>query len=127
MNIKRVLLVDDDADIRKICELSLVRVGKWDARVAASGQEALDLVANWKPDLIVLDVMMPGMDGLTALGKFRDMEDLAGVPVILMTAKVQTHEIERYLQLGAVGVISKPFNPMTLPEEITKLLAKSAT
>lgn len=124
MNIQSVLMVDDDPDIRKICRLSLSSVGKWRVQLASDGIEALELASKERPDLVLLDVMMPGMDGPTTLGKLREIPWMVDVPVILMTAKVQTHEVEKYLELGALGVIAKPFDPMTLPDQIKTLVAE---
>jgi CheY-like chemotaxis protein len=122
MTIRKVLLVDDEDDIRTIGQLSLSRVGGWQTVLAASGTEAVAKAAAEQPDLILLDVMMPGMDGPTTLGRLRTQEATAKTPVIFMTAKIQKQEVARYLELGAVGVIGKPFDPMTLPAEIKKLL-----
>jgi CheY-like chemotaxis protein len=122
MTIRKVLLVDDEDDIRTIGQLSLSRVGGWQTVLAASGAEAVTKAAAEQPDLILLDVMMPGMDGPTTLGRLRAQEATAKTPVIFMTAKIQKQEVARYLELGAVGVIGKPFDPMTLPAEIKKLL-----
>ncbi|WP_426748725.1 response regulator [Myxococcus faecalis] len=120
--LRKVMLVDDEEDIRAIGRLSLSRVGKWDTVLAASGAEALAKAAEELPDLILLDVMMPGMDGPTTFGELRKQAATSSTPIIFMTAKVQKQEVERYLGLGAVGVISKPFDPMTLPKEIRKLV-----
>jgi two-component system OmpR family response regulator len=122
MTIRKVMLVDDEDDIRTIGNLSLGRVGGWQTVLAASGAEAVSKAAAEQPDLILLDVMMPGMDGPTTLGQLRAQESTAKTPVIFMTAKVQKQEVARYLELGAVGVIGKPFDPMTLPAEIKRLL-----
>jgi two-component system OmpR family response regulator len=122
MTIRKVLLVDDEDDIRTIGQLSLSRVGGWQTVLASSGTEAVSKAAAESPDLILLDVMMPGMDGPTTLGKLRAQEATAKTPVIFMTAKIQKQEVARYLELGAVGVIGKPFDPMTLPAEIKRLL-----
>jgi CheY-like chemotaxis protein len=122
MTIRKVLLVDDEDDIRTIGQLSLSRVGRWQTVLAASGAEAVTKAAAEQPDLILLDVMMPGMDGPTTLGQLRAQASTAQTPVIFMTAKIQKQEVARYLELGAVGVIGKPFDPMTLPAEIKKLL-----
>ncbi|HLM46575.1 MAG TPA: response regulator [Myxococcaceae bacterium] len=122
MTIRKVLLVDDEDDIRTIGQLSLSRVGGWQTVLASSGADAVSKAAAEAPDLILLDVMMPGMDGPTTLGKLRAQEATAKTPVIFMTAKIQKQEVARYLELGAVGVIGKPFDPMTLPAEIKRLL-----
>jgi CheY-like chemotaxis protein len=121
--IHKVMLVDDEEDIRTIGQLSLGRVGGWQTVMAASGAEALTKAAAEQPDLILLDVMMPELDGPTTFGLLRAQEATARIPIIFMTAKVQKHEVARYLELGAVGVIHKPFDPMMLPSEIRRLLA----
>ena len=120
--LRKVMLVDDEDDIRTIGNLSLSRVGGWQTVLASSGAEALEKAALEKPDLILLDVMMPGMDGPTTFGKLRAQEATARTPIIFMTAKIQKQEVARYLELGALGVIGKPFDPMTLPQEIRKLV-----
>ncbi|WP_338872766.1 response regulator [Myxococcus stipitatus] len=120
--LRKVMLVDDEEDIRAIGKLSLGRVGKWETVLAASGSEALEKAASEQPDLILLDVMMPGMDGPTTFAKLREQPATAATPIIFMTAKVQKQEVARYLELGALGVIGKPFDPMTLPQEIRKLV-----
>jgi CheY-like chemotaxis protein len=122
MTIHKVLLVDDEDDIRTIGQVSLSRVGGWQTVLASSGADALTKAAAERPDLILLDVMMPGMDGPTTLARLRAQEATASTPVIFMTAKIQKQEVARYLELGAVGVIGKPFNPLTLPADIKKLL-----
>ena len=123
MTIHKVLLVDDEDDIRTIGQLSLSRVGGWQTVLASSGTEAVAKAATERPDLILLDVMMPGMDGPTTFGQLRAQESTAKTPIIFMTAKIQKQEVARYLELGAVGVIGKPFDPMTLPAEIKRLLS----
>jgi CheY-like chemotaxis protein len=122
MNIKKIMMIDDEDDIRTIGKLSLHNVGKWEAVMAPSGSEALKLLETEKPDVILLDVMMPGLDGPATLARIREIESMAAVPVIFMTAKVQRQEVEQYMRLGAAGVISKPFDPMKLPEEIRKIV-----
>lgn len=118
----KVLLVDDEPDIRRIGELSLQAAAGWETVLAESGAQAIELASSERPDLILLDMMMPGMDGLTTLEKLRDNPELADTPVIFMTAKVQQNEIQRYLDAGAVGVVHKPFDPMALPDEIRRIL-----
>jgi len=122
MQIERVLMVDDDPSIRKIGELCLSKVGKWEVLMASSGQEALQIGPAFNPDVIILDVMMPGMDGPTTFKLLQENAAISKTPVIFMTAKVQTHEIESYSSLGAAGVIGKPFDPMKLPAEIGEIL-----
>lgn len=118
----KVLLVDDEEDIRKIGRLSLEAVGKFETLVAASAAEGIALARLERPDLILMDMMMPGMDGLAALAELRHTPELAAIPVLFMTAKVQRSEIEHYLSVGAIGVIQKPFDPMTLPDEIRRIM-----
>jgi CheY-like chemotaxis protein len=122
MSVRKILLVDDEADIRLVAEISLSNLGGWQVIQAASGPEAVALAAREKPDLILLDVMMPGMDGPATLEKLREVEDDRATPVIFMTAKVQKAEIDRLLGLGVRGLIPKPFDPMTLPDEIRRIL-----
>jgi CheY-like chemotaxis protein len=124
MSVRKILLVDDEADIRLIAEISLANLGGWQVLQAASGPEALELAAREHPDLILLDVMMPGMDGQTTLKKLREQEACAATPVIFMTAKVQRVEVDRLLGLGVRGLIPKPFDPMTLPDEIRGILGR---
>jgi CheY-like chemotaxis protein len=116
-------LVDDDPDIRMIGAMSLRRVGKLTVRTAASGLEALSLALAERPDAILLDVMMPSLDGPGTFKALRDRPEIADVPIIFLTAKVMAPEVERLVALGAVGVLGKPFDPMTLPSEVLRLLA----
>lgn len=124
--IATILLVDDEPDIRTIAELSLSQVGGWTTLLAASGPEALALARAHGPDLILLDVMMPDMDGVATFKALADDEQTRGIPVIFMTARVQSHERERYVGFGAAGVIAKPFDPMRLPADIRGILAQGA-
>ena len=121
----KVLLVDDDDDIRSIGELALVRVGGMRTVLASSGAMALEVAAREQPHVVLLDVMMPGMDGLTTFRRLREQPATAAIPVVFVTAKVQRHEVQRYLDLGAIGVIGKPFDPMTLPDELRAIMARS--
>ena len=126
MAIEKIMMVDDEPHIRRIGELSLRAVGKWTVVLAGSGPEAVELARRERPDVILLDVMMPGMDGPATLAKLRDTEETARIPVIFLTAKAQRHEVERYRMLGAAGVLTKPFDPMTLPEEVRVILEPPA-
>jgi CheY-like chemotaxis protein len=116
--ILRLLYVDDEPDIRELVGMSLDLDGGFEARICGSGAEALEVAPRFRPDLILLDVMMPGMDGRTTLRQLRAMPDLAAVPVIFFTAKVMPSEIARFRELGAAEVLSKPFDPLTLAEQI---------
>ena len=121
MRIQSVFLIDDDPDIRQVAGMSLSKLGGWEVFMAASGAEALEKVNAINPDVILLDVMMPETDGPSIYLKLRDIEGIAHTPIIFVTAKVQKQEVERYLELGASGCIGKPFNPMTLPQEISEI------
>jgi CheY-like chemotaxis protein len=125
-NIHKVMMVDDEPDIRTIGELSLSAVGKWEVVLAGSGAEAVLLARHELPDLILLDMLMPGMDGIATLSRLKEQAETATIPVIFMTAHVQQHEVERCMSLGAAGVIAKPFDPMTLPQEILRHFGANA-
>jgi len=120
---RRMLLVDDEDSIREIAQLSLERVGDWEVVPVASGGEAIEAAATQGPfSLILLDVMMPGLDGPTTMRRLRDGPLAAGVPVVFLTAKLQPADRERLRQIGAAGVIGKPFDPMALPAELDEIL-----
>jgi len=119
----KVLHVEDEPDIREVAGLALSLDPDMELTSAASGQEALARLETLAPDVILLDVMMPGMDGPSVLAALRERPGLQATPVIFMTARAQGSEIERYLALGAVGVITKPFDPMTLAREVRDILA----
>lgn len=115
----RILVVDDEPDIRNLLRLCLVEVGGYSVEVCASGAEALLLLQDARPDLVLMDVMMPGLDGPGALAALR--ANGHGVPVIFLTAKVQASEVAALRSLGALGVIAKPFDPMTLSRDVLAL------
>ena len=119
--IRTVLMVDDEPDIRRVGQMSLELVGQLQVLLAGGGEEAVAMAAREQPDVILLDVMMPTLDGPATLDRLRALPATAGIPVIFMTAKVQRHEVEQYLARGAKGVIFKPFDPMTLPQEISRI------
>ena len=120
-DLQRVLYVEDDADIRTIASLALETFGGLTLRACASGADALVHAEAFGPDLLLLDVMMPGMDGPTTLARLRERPAMRQVPVVFMTAKVQASEVENYKVLGALGVISKPFDPMLLADQVKAL------
>ena len=122
MKITKIMIVDDDEDICTVAALAARRVGGWDVVVAASGQEALARARSESPDVILLDVMMPVLDGPATLVKLREEPSTIAIPVIFLTAKVQRLEVEHYMALGAIGVIRKPFDAMTLPDEIRRIV-----
>ncbi|WP_266168285.1 response regulator [Dyella subtropica] len=113
-SLQRILYVEDEPDIQAVARIALEAVGGFELHVCNSGQEALDAAPSFDPDLILLDVMMPGMDGPSTLSALRELPALSKTPVVFMTAKVQNAEVAHYRQLGAVDVIAKPFDPMTL-------------
>lgn len=119
--LQRVLYVEDDADIRTIASMALEVVGGLTLQACASGAEALQVADAFAPQLLLLDVMMPGMDGPTTLARLRERASTRDVPVIFMTAKVQAAEVEHYKALGALGVITKPFDPMALAGQVQAL------
>jgi CheY-like chemotaxis protein len=118
----KVLIVDDDEDIRLVSEVAVRRIGKWDVVVAATGEEALERARTEQPDVILLDVMMPRLNGPATLALLRQEPTTASIPVIFLTAKVQKHEVDRYMALGATGVIRKPFDVMTLSDEVRRIV-----
>ncbi len=116
--LNKILYIEDEADIQAIAQIALENVGGFKLKICSSGQEAIEQGPAFKPDLILLDVMMPGMDGPTTLQELRKLEELANIPVMFMTAKVQPQEIEHFKSLGAIEVIAKPFDPMKLSDTI---------
>ncbi|MFB2833273.1 response regulator [Floridanema evergladense] len=122
MATKRVLIIDDDLGIRKIVQISLEAVAGWDVLIAASGMEGIEIAQTEQPDAILLDVMMPGMDGITTLGKIKENPSIQKIPVILLTAKVQPSEQKQFAELQVAGVITKPFKATDLVEQIRSLL-----
>lgn len=119
--LERVLIVDDKDEVRRIAEIALGRVGGLEVCACEGGTEALEMAPDFEPDVIVLDVMMPGMDGLEVLEALAAHPDLGDVPVVFLTAKAQRWEVDEYLERGAVGTIKKPFEPMTLADELREI------
>ena len=118
----RVLYVDDEADIREVAAMSLGLDPALDVRTCASGQEAIAEASAWMPELILLDVMMPGMDGPETLAQLKAAERTSAIPVVFITARTQAYEIQRFMSLGAMGVIAKPFDPMELAGQARRYL-----
>lgn len=116
--LERIFYVEDELDIVEVAKIALGDIGGFEVAVANSGQEALKVIGDFAPDLILLDVMMPGMDGPTTLEELRKIDSLKDTPVVFMTAKVQPKEIEYFKSLGALDVIAKPFDPMLLAEQV---------
>jgi two-component system OmpR family response regulator len=120
----KVLIIDDDADIRLIAGLSLRRVGGMDVIEAASGLEGIQKAREESPDVILLDIMMPTLDGSETLAALRSQPATAVTPVIFLTAKAAGAEVERLLALGASGVLIKPFDPRTLSRDVRALIER---
>ncbi|GGK39728.1 hypothetical protein GCM10008955_36950 [Deinococcus malanensis] len=118
----RVLLVEDDADIQAVALIALEDIGGLQVQTCDTGFEALERFEQFGPDLVLMDVMMPGLSGPETLTALRALPGGQHVPVAFMTAKVQRGEVQEYLSLGAVGVIPKPFEPMTLADDLRALL-----
>lgn len=116
--LRRNLHVEDEADIRTIAKLTLEAIGGYEVESCGSGPEAIRHLPLFKPDIILLDVMMPGMDGPTTLVELRKLPDGEHVPAIFMTAKAQAHEIAKFRALGAIDVITKPFDPQALCDHL---------
>ena len=117
-SLERILHVDDDADILQVTKLALEEIGGFVVEICSSGREAIDKAPIFAPDLILLDVMMLGMDGPETLRRLLKLPGMAETPVVFMTAKSQGREIERYKAMGAVDIVTKPFDPMTLSQHI---------
>ena len=124
--LNRILYVEDEPDIRLIAQMALEAVGGFTVIVCASGQDALTAAPASQADLLLLDVMMPGMDGPSTLKALRELPATADTPVIFMTAKVQATEVTAYRALGAIDVIPKPFDPMELSAQIQRIWAAQA-
>ena len=119
--LSRVLYVEDEPDIQTVAKMALELVGGFTVKVCSCGDEALREAPAFAPDVILLDVMMPGLDGPSTLAAMRKNDALSSVPVIFMTAKVQPMEVAHYTSLGACGVIAKPFDPMTLSDTVRSI------
>jgi two-component system, OmpR family, response regulator len=119
--LSHVLLVDDDKDILEIARMSLEIVGGLEVTTCENGLAAIEMARQVRPDMILLDVMMPGMDGPTAMKRIRADPATANIPVVLVTARAQTQEVSQFEGLGAAAVIPKPFDPMTLAQEIADI------
>ncbi|HEY9628706.1 MAG TPA: response regulator [Coleofasciculaceae cyanobacterium] len=122
MTTRRILIVDDEDRIREVVRVCLVKLAKWDAMTAASGVEAIQTALVEQPDAILLDISMPGMDGIETFQQLQANPQTQAIPVIFLTAKVQPVEQAEYRQLGAAGLIVKPFDPVQLAQEISQLL-----
>lgn len=123
--LERILYAEDESDIQEVASLALEAVGGFTLKVCNTGLEAVQAAAHFKPDLILLDVMMPVMDGPTTLRELRKIAGLESTPTVFMTAKVQSQEVAAYKAMGALAVIPKPFDPMELAATIQDIWQKN--
>jgi CheY-like chemotaxis protein len=124
--LKRILFIDDDPDIRQIARVALETVGKFAVEICASGSEALLRAPDSKAQLILLDALMPDMDGPMTLMALRQLPSMSAIPAVFLTAKTDPRDVDLFLELGAAGVLSKPFNPLELAKSVREIWARSA-
>ncbi|XHX77374.1 MAG: response regulator [Stenomitos frigidus ULC029] len=122
MTVKRVLIIDDEDDIREVAQTSLEIMGGWNVSTAASGSEGITMAEAEQPDAILLDVMLPDMDGPATFQKLQANPATAQIPVILLTAKAQASDQRYFADLGVMAVLSKPFNSVTLADQVAAVL-----
>lgn len=120
--VRKILVVDDEVDLRNLVQTCLEIMGGWQVVTAGSGTEALEEAQTQQPDAILLDLMMPGMDGLAILKHLQSSDKTRQIPVVLLTAKGRSTEIAQFTQLNVLGTIKKPFNPVKLADQIEELL-----
>jgi CheY-like chemotaxis protein len=124
--LNRIMVVEDDPDVRTVVSLSLSRIGGYTVQMCGSAREALEAAPSFAPDLVILDVMMPGTDGPSTLKALRGIPATAATPVIFMTARAHPREMARYKELGCLDVITKPFDPATLAEAIAGIWRRAS-
>ncbi|MHC0062986.1 response regulator [Nostoc sp. UIC 10890] len=122
MTTKQILVVDNEQYIQEVAKICLETVAGWEVKTASSGQEGIIKAETYQPDAILLDVMMPEMDGITTFEKLQANPLTKAIPVILLTAKIQASDRRRYTQMGMISAIAKPFNPLELAAEIAVAL-----
>ncbi len=122
--LRRICHIEDDADIREIALMALETIGGFEVAQCSSGSEALAVAPAMGPDMLLIDVMMPGMDGKATLAGLRRYPQLAAVPAVFMTARAQEEEVAELMALGAAGVVTKPFDPATLADELRAIWAR---
>jgi CheY-like chemotaxis protein len=120
--VRRILIIDDEDDIREVAALSLEAVAGWNVSTASSGSQGIEEATRLQPDAILMDVMMPGMDGPTTFRAMQQVDAIAHIPVVLLTAKVQGVDQRRFADLGVAGVLFKPFDPLLLSQQIASAL-----
>ena len=122
--LNRICYVEDDEDIQRIVRMSLERVGKMTVEVVGDPTMAIETICAFKPDLVMLDWMMPGMDGPTLFRKMKQLPEVSALPVVFITAKATQRDMDELIALGAAGTISKPFSPKDLPDQLRAIWAK---
>jgi two-component system, OmpR family, alkaline phosphatase synthesis response regulator PhoP len=122
MATKRILIIDDEETIQTVVQFGIKMAAGWEVVTASSGQEGIQAAQSEQPDVILLDVMMPDMDGIATFKELQSYSKTAQIPVIFLTAKAQTAQMRQFHDLGVSGVITKPFNSLNLPEQITRIL-----
>ncbi|MCG8508108.1 MAG: response regulator [Rhodospirillales bacterium] len=121
----RIMMVEDDPDIQTIARMALETVGGYTVEVCDSGRQALDRAPEFKPDLILLDVMMPEMDGPTTFKGLRELPDFTDTPIVFCTAKAMPSELDQFRAMGSAGIIPKPFDPMSLASQVLEIWEKT--
>jgi two-component system OmpR family response regulator len=119
--LKRICYVEDEPDIRSIAAFALTEFGHFTVDLCESGKQAIERVAAFRPDLILLDVLMPGMNGIETFAALKKIPETEKTTIVFMTAKTMKDEVQRYLALGAAAVIPKPFDPLTLPDQLQQI------
>lgn len=119
---RRILIIDDEDDIREVAALSLEATAGWQIYTASSGAAGIEIASVERPDAILMDVMMPGVDGPTTFANMQQNPAVADIPVLLLTAKVQGVDQRRFAGLGLAGILFKPFDPLTLAQQISEIL-----
>jgi CheY-like chemotaxis protein len=122
--LNRICYVEDDEDIQRIVRMSLERVGKMTVAVCSDPMRAIEVMIAFKPELVMLDWMMPGMDGPTLFKRMKEQPETSALPVVFITAKASAKEHEELMALGAAGVVSKPFAPKDLPDQLREIWKK---
>lgn len=121
----KILLAEDEEDIQRVASLALKRAGEWQVVLASDGEECLEMARRERPDVILLDVMMPKLDGFAVCQQLKADPALQGIPVIFLTASAQESQTQRGLAIGAIGYLHKPFDPLQLGQQVKDLLAKA--
>lgn len=122
--LQKIIYAEDEEDIREVAQIALEDIGSFTVKYCLNGHDVLEAIKDFQPDLFLLDVMMPTMDGPSALRELKHIPQVAQVPAIFMTAKIQPNEVDEYKAIGAIDVIHKPFDPITLADDIKKIWNK---